>query len=179
MSLRALTVRQPWAGCIAHLDKRVENRTWPCPAKYIGTRIAVHAASAVDDAEFISVPDSDKWATLFASTAEWDAWRFWHLGTAKRRDVTSWPPKLALGAVVAVATITACHYDQDPECHGDPRTAGCLCSAWARVCKFHWQLADVRPLAEPVPAKGALGLWTVPEEAERAVRAQAGENDAD
>lgn len=26
--MRALTIRQPWAGRIAHGDKRVENRTW-------------------------------------------------------------------------------------------------------------------------------------------------------
>jgi hypothetical protein len=172
--LRALTVRQPWAGCIAHLDKRVENRTWKCPPRFVGTRVAIHASAAVDDCEFLSVPDGDAFASLFASSAEWDAWRFWWMDR-KKRDVANWPPKLALGAVVAVATITACHYDQDPECHGDPRTAGCLCSVWARVCQFHWQLADVHSLAEPVPARGMLGLWTVPDEAERAVTAQLGE----
>jgi hypothetical protein len=171
--VRALTVRQPWAGCIAHLDKRVENRTWPCPPKHIGERVAIHAAASVDKTPMLSVPCSgEEWASLFSGNAGWDAWRFWHLGTAKKRDVANWPPKLALGAIVATATITACHYDGDPECGGDPRTAGCLCSIWAQVCHYHWQLADVHPLRDPVPARGMLGLWTVPEDAERAVREQ-------
>jgi hypothetical protein len=91
--MRFLTVRQPWAGCIAHLGKRVENRGWHCPARSVGTQIAIHAAAAVDDA-VISVPGGEDWASLFASRAEWDAWRFWYLGQ-RPRDVANWPPKLA------------------------------------------------------------------------------------
>ena len=47
--LRALTVRQPWAACIAHLDKRVENRPKPFPPSLLGEEIAIHAGLAVDD----------------------------------------------------------------------------------------------------------------------------------
>ena len=47
-----------------------------------------------------------------------------------------------------------------------------LCSKWAQIDQWHWQLANVRPLAEPVPAKGALGLWKVPDDIESAVRGQ-------
>ncbi|MFD3336035.1 hypothetical protein ACFWV1_25825 [Streptomyces sp. NPDC058700] len=46
--MRALTVRQPWAGAIAHLAKRVENRTWKLPAKHHGARILLHAAAQLD-----------------------------------------------------------------------------------------------------------------------------------
>ena len=42
--MRALTVRQPWAGLIAHGIKNVENRTWaPTRGLYIGDRFAIHA----------------------------------------------------------------------------------------------------------------------------------------
>ena len=178
--MKALSVRQPWAGCIAYLGKDVENRTWRCPDRFAGTVVAIHAGQAVDDA-IIQVPNSDGWPGLFASTAEWDAWRFWHLGIKKPRDVANWPPKLALGAVVAVARITGCHlHDMDKHCgeYAVEACAGLLCSPWAQLEQWHWQLADVRPLAEPVPCKGKLGLWTVPEDTERAVRAQLEENDA-
>jgi hypothetical protein len=40
--MKALTVRQPWAGLIARGVKDVENRTW-IPSIDIGTRFAVHA----------------------------------------------------------------------------------------------------------------------------------------
>jgi hypothetical protein len=173
--MRALSVRQPWAGCIAYLGKSPENRTWRCPDRFIGTEVGIHAGQAVDETQAISVPVSgEEWASLFATRAEWDAWRFWRLGR-KPRDVASWPPKLALGAVVAVATITGCHlHDMDKHCgeYGIEACAGVLCSQWAQLEQWHWQLGDQRPLAEPIPCKGALGLWTVPEDVESAVRAQ-------
>lgn len=47
-TIRALTIRQPWAGAIAHQTKRVENRTWGLPAKHYGARILVHAGAQPD-----------------------------------------------------------------------------------------------------------------------------------
>ena len=34
---------------------------------------------------------------------------------------------------------------------------------------YGWVLDDARPLAEPVPCRGALGLWTVPADIERLI----------
>jgi hypothetical protein len=31
-----------------------------------------------------------------------------------------------------------------------------------RAGRFAWLLADIRALPEPIPARGALGLWDVP-----------------
>jgi hypothetical protein len=176
--LRALTVRQPWAGCIAHLDKRIENRSWRLPDKYLGTEVAVHAAAAVDRDNMSAPMGAEGWASLFGSNAEWDAWRSWHPGR-KQRDMANWPPKLALGAVVSVATLADCHrFDWDELCgySGDwsesSRHPG-LCSPYVVLgVEWHWELAGVRPLAEPVPCKGKLGLWRLPEDVEKAVRAQ-------
>ena len=110
---------------------------------------------------------------------------------------------LALGAVVAVATITGSHetdwscdptespwpgcLEPDPNEDGDwwggptpDDTFHPVCSRWAQFSQgptgyngrpigyndgaplrvWHWQLADVQALAEPVPARGRPGLWT-------------------
>jgi len=56
-----------------------------------------------------------------------------------------------------------------------PDTGG-MCSPWAVIGQYHWQLANVRPLAEPVPCKGALKLWCLPGDVEKLVRAQLGED---
>jgi len=176
--LRALTVKQPWAGCIAHLDKRTENRSWRLPDKYRGVQAAIHAGASVDRDNISAPMGAEGWASLFASSAEWDAWRFWDLGR-KPRDEASWPPRLSLGAVVAVATLAACHrFDFDEFCghKGDwsetSRHPG-ICSPYALIrLGWHWELADVRPLAEPVPCKGKLGLWRLPDDVEKAVREQ-------
>ena len=48
LTMKALSVRQPWAYAIFHLGKDVENRTWPTPYR---SRIAVHVAKRVNVAE--------------------------------------------------------------------------------------------------------------------------------
>ena len=34
--MKAITIKQPWASLIVHGIKDIENRTWPCPKKYLG-----------------------------------------------------------------------------------------------------------------------------------------------
>ncbi|MEU1663636.1 hypothetical protein ABZ547_08470 [Streptomyces sparsogenes] len=113
--MRALTIRQPWAGAIAHQSKRVENRSWKLPSKHHGARILIHAGA-----------QRDKQAQVYGE----------HL------DVYS--------AIVAVATITGCHWSNEWQC----------CGYWAFEKAYHWTLADVVALPEPVGATGALGFWT-------------------
>jgi hypothetical protein len=38
--------------------------------------------------------------------------------------------------------------------------------------QWHWELTDVRPLAGPVPCRGAQRLWGLPIDVEAAARAQ-------
>ena len=125
--MKALTIRQPWAGAIAHQTKRVENRTWKLPAKHEGARILIHAGAH---------PDRD--AIVYGD----------HL------DVYS--------AVVAVATISGCHWSEDGTC----------CGPWGFFKAYHWSLADVVALTTPVPAKGRLGIWTPDTDLVTAVEAQ-------
>ncbi|MFE6869585.1 hypothetical protein ACFVFS_23910 [Kitasatospora sp. NPDC057692] len=56
-------------------------------------------------------------------------------------------PALTTGALVAIATITDCHRD-----------IGC-CRPWGLPGLWHWTLADVQALPDPIPAAGRLGLW--------------------
>lgn len=128
--MKALTIRQPWAGAIAHQTKRVENRTWQLPGKYWGARILIHAAA-----------QRDRFAVVYGD----------HL------DVYS--------AIVAVATVTGCHYSEDGRC----------CGPWGQEGVYHWTLADVVALPEPVAAKGALGFWTPGEDVLAAVEQQLAE----
>jgi hypothetical protein len=125
--MRALTIRQPYAGAIAHQTKRVENRTWKLPAKHHGARVLIHAAAK---------PDRD--AIVYGD----------HL------DVYS--------AIVAIATITDCHWSDDGTC----------CGPWGFFKAYHWTLADIVTLPEPAPAKGALGFWTPADATLAAVEAQ-------
>jgi hypothetical protein len=51
---------------------------------------------------------------------------------------------------------------------------GCDCGRWAIPQQYHWKLVNPRPLSEPVPCKGRLGLWELPDDVEAAVLTQIG-----
>jgi hypothetical protein len=152
--VKALTVRQPWAAAIIWHGKCVENRSRP--VSYRGP-LLIHAGLAEPEwGEFLMVSNT-------ASTPP--TW------TEERRT---------RGAILGIVTVDGCHHAADcrpPDRQDGRRPRYRTCSPWAQVDQFHWMLTDPWPLAEPVPARGMLGLWNVPEEAERAVRAQLGESD--
>ncbi len=61
----ALTLWRPYSWCISHLDKRVENRDWPMPARVLGQRVAIHAGKTLSkyalaqlDEEGITLPST-------------------------------------------------------------------------------------------------------------------------
>lgn len=137
--LRALTVRQPWAACIASGRKLVENRTWP--TKYRGP-LAIHAASTRDGFVF----DHPRFVQEAYGLAP--------------------SPSRVLSAVVAVVELTGCH----------EYTPGCCDTSWAErgAGTWHWTLANVRALSEPVECAGRLSVWRPAPETVAAVLAQIG-----
>lgn len=159
--MKGLSLTQPWASLIAIGAKQVETRsrrTWHRSV------LAIHAAKGFDDD---------------ARLACWGAEIHGALDPAALVDYRSYAdllmtdPKrfasLPRGAVVAVATVINCvptevlvHALSDRERAFGNYERG----RWA------WVLKDVRPLAQPVPCRGALGLWDVPPEVESAIDAQ-------
>ena len=164
--LRALTIRPPWAHMIAFCGKTVENRSREM--RYRGLiGIQAGAYSRWDrDAE--------------SSPVAVEAWAKW----AVRWTTPGQPVKpltrdgafqlMAFGAVIAVAGITGCHYSEECMMPASalPASGRTGCSPWAARGQWHIELTNVRPLPEPVPCRGMLGLWRLPEDAEKAVRGQ-------
>jgi hypothetical protein len=154
--IRALTVRPPWSHMIACCGKDVENRGWP--TRYRGL-LAIHAGANWDSS-------AEEDLTALAAWRDWSA-------SLPRPNITGPLRKTAihvhLSAVVAVADLTGCHFalQGDGCAFADDR-----CSPWAQLHQWHWQLRNVRPLAQPVLCKGKLGLWRLPEDVEKAVREQ-------
>jgi ASCH domain len=86
-----------------------------------------------------------------------------HAGAALDPHAVIYGPRPDVrSAVLAVAHITDCHYSDDGQC----------CGPWGQERVYHWELADVHALREPVPVKGRLGLWTPPDDVLRSVQAQ-------
>lgn len=63
------------------------------------------------------------------------------------------PARTALptGVITAVGRLDGCHFAKD----------GC-CAPWGEPEVYHWELAGLQPLPDPVPAAGKLGLWRPP-----------------
>jgi len=73
-----------------------------------------------------------------------------HAGAQPDKNAVIYGPNLDVyKAIVGIATITSCHWSDDGTC----------CGPWGFENAYHWELADVTALPEPVPAKGALGFW--------------------
>lgn len=77
--MRALSIRPPWAHAIAHLGKRIENRTWS--TRYRGP-LLIHASSTFVRSEF------DELADILGYRVE--------------------PHECASGAIIAIANLLNC-----------------------------------------------------------------------
>lgn len=138
----ALTLTPEWAWAVAHLDKRVENRTWKPPARYIGQRIAIHAGK--------SRPDWDA-VDLMAGCAGWRVQRYAHVYERPGVRIVFPGPALVRGAIVATAVVRSVREVSQRDIVG-----------W-EAGPFCWDLADVRVLSRPVACPGALSLWALPD----------------
>ena len=160
--MRALTVRQPWAWAIIHGGKDVENRSRSL-GPYRGL-VAIHAGLTDDSDTDPSVFD------LFARLVPaWDA-------PPTNGDPWQHRPDGVRGAIIGVVDLLDVHLGSERTYRGAGVTM--LCSTWARINPdgtdaWHLVLADPRPLAHPIPWRGALGLWPVPADLEAQIRAGA------
>lgn len=153
-TLRALTVRQPWAFAITH-GKPIENRRWKNPPSYRGP-LAIHAGAAIDTVD----RDCGEYAIRrVAELSSLPVVRTVCEGANVRRAVV---------AVAQLADVCSAAF-----AGGDERPPRCGCGPWAVGQQRHLILADVWVLSRPVPClKGALGLWYLPDDVDAEVRVQ-------
>lgn len=150
--MRALTVRQPYADAIAHGTKRIENRTRALPARHVGVPVLLHAGKELH-ASGITAASLHSMAYVTGDPT-----------------APSWPD--ARSALLAVIRFTGSHRCADVHW---------CCKPWGQVETkqhpevWHWEIAEVTCLKEPVPASGALGFWTPTDDVLEAVHAQLGQ----
>ncbi len=162
--MRAITVRQPWAWAIVHGGKDVENRSRNIAGSYRGL-IAIHAGLA--DYEQ-GTPAGARYKELYGGET---------------------PTEIVFGAIIGVVDLVDVH--SADACYeagltriallrrDDPAAFAALrardgaaamisqarsCSRWAQDVGWHLRLSNPRPLKAPVPYRGQLGLWTLPDD---------------
>jgi hypothetical protein len=145
--MKALTIWQPWAAFVAAEIKRNETRSWS--TRHRG-EIAIHAS--------LNSP----------YTGGLDRYMTDVIDAGLRRLL------VASGAIIAVGEITDCQ----PTCREGVRPVRTLLSSREIALgdysegRYAWAIRNVRRLRNPVPCKGAQGLWTVPAEIEALVLEQ-------
>ena len=147
--MKAITLTQPWATLVAIGAKQVETRSWA--TSYRGP-LAIHAAKGLK-----SVGGYKGLADLVDSEPFFRA--FVQHGLAQRHsDPEDIIQELPMGAIVAMCVLVDCvHAAHWAHYHGisdQERAFGDYADG-----RYAWLLADIKPLPEPIPAKGALGLW--------------------
>ncbi len=133
--MKALSLTQPWAELVVLGEKQWETRSWRTSFR---GRIAIHAAKKFP-----------AWAIELAISNRYfvDA-------------IKNYPPiKMPLGVIVGSVEIIAMQSTDamlDVLGHKEIAFGDYHAERWA------WQLSDPIMLDEPIPCRGALGLWEVP-----------------
>jgi hypothetical protein len=158
--MRALTVRQPWSWAIIHGGKDVENRSRNIAGSYRGP-IAITAALTLDrdyDRRLIA-QSVGRLARSGERVGRHDvAQRAGHPLTRFNAITERFGN---LGAILGVVDITGVHAGIDDV---DDELGWWPCSEWAQQVGYHLVLANPRPLPTPIPVRGRLGLWTLPDD---------------
>lgn len=158
----AITVQQPWAWAIVYPDdpKNIENRTrigtW---RRAVGKRVAVHAGQRWSDRGAAALVIRTAWWTEHSCCDDGEPVP----DQALPRDLIH---EECFGAIIGTVDIVDVH-PASPAC--DPE----VCQPWGeesyvehgggrRVDVVHLVLERPVPV-HPIPCRGALGLWTVPD----------------
>jgi len=142
MSLRALTLWRPWSFAVTDLGKRIENRPWSAPQPIMNQYLALHAGKTYDKG-------------CVALMRE--------LGLPEPPPSENCPQGIVAVCKVRGSYSAIVENEQQLErlrdvvggIYPDQRQW-----VFGPSC---WVLDEVTPF-EPVPCKGAQGLWTVPED---------------
>lgn len=157
--MKVLTLTQPWATLAAIGAKRIETRDWR--TSYRGP-LAIHAAKGLGTGGMEGLHHR-----CYHNKAFFDA--LMAAGYYEFNHSSCLRP-LPLGAIVAVCELRDCRII-GVELNGIPTIAADDMLTRTPIMgnerafgdysagRFAWLLANVRALPEPIPAKGALGLW--------------------
>lgn len=138
--MKAITLWQPWASLWAIQAKKYETRSWA--TNYRG-QIAIHSAKKDPQTIFRTLPTDVQFAMspfLLEHFLLWD--------------------NVPLGAILGYGELVDCHL-MTPELIAKQTPQELLFGDWTPG-RYAWEIANVKLLPEPVPYKGAQGLWRIP-----------------
>lgn len=129
--MKSITIKQPWASLIVHGIKDIENRTWPCPKKYLGQRVLIHSSA---------VPIEMINPICVFTRQQWDSFS---LGF--QREIIC-GEEYVNSAIIGSVEIVDCVMNHP--------------SIWAGKGVYNWVLANPTLFEEPIEnVRGRLSFW--------------------
>jgi hypothetical protein len=175
MKMKGLTVQQPYASLIAIDRKHYETRSRH--TKYRGL-LAIHAGKSEFHLTLLQGDPRTQEAVI-------QAFGGWSNETRTAAyGLSEYYHNMPYGKIVAVAELVECWQiirDIDHALLCKPTTKGEKCCKPFRVDgdeflfgdyragRYAWELANVKPLADPIPFRGQQGLWNVPPDIEQRI----------
>lgn len=151
--MKALSILQPWASLIVLGHKRIETRSWN--TKYRGPLLIHASAKYTNHQDWLAT----EWHVMLDDSQVYHTHRGAIIGMVEMsetcategyyttdKDEDSWIASLAGAEQSLVLT-------KQEEAFGDYSTG-----------RYGWLLSEPLLFPEPIPCKGALGIWNVPEE---------------
>lgn len=152
--MKALSIRQPWAWAILKAGKDIENRDWPTSLR---GRFAIHTAKGMTRDEYQSAIGYITQAfvkNILRKPVEHQIGAG-QLNIATGELVMPDFEEIIRGAIVGVTDLVDClQFPYGTAYHGSPWFEG----------KYGFILKNVIALPEPIPCKGALNFWEVPDD---------------
>lgn len=156
--MKALTVCQPWASLIIAGAKPYEFRGWRPPRSIIGQRIVIHAAA--------KRPDFHECRRLYLALND--------RGSLVGK-MTCLHAKLALPILAGCCDALPRSAGIGIAMLGEPRLGTEIAEEFGvprandsdrdEHANWGWPMFDIEPWPEPIPMRGAQGLWNWPEPA--------------
>lgn len=156
--MKALTVKQPWAGAIVAGVKRVENRTRR--TNHVGP-LVIHAGKAIDDdAAFVAAHGLGPWGPHVPEVFGEE------FGEGPTTETLPWALPQSRGLLLGMVDLVGCHHEAecDLSCGGEPWAQDTGAPRGDERGIWHWVVEHPRRFTRPLAWKGMLGLWTLPDE---------------
>lgn len=168
--MKAISLWQPWASlCVLPCltdpitpVKPYETRDWPCPEKYIGKRVAIHAARRWTP-EQVRTIQTESFMSKIMRLPETIRWQGSY--------------QLPLGCIVGTVEIEGCwlvaNFNDSPilarnndgmMVYRNMPTGDTLAFGDFSIGRYAWALRNPVMFQTPIPYKGAQGWFNVPDE---------------
>ena len=144
--MKALTIQEPWASLLVDLYKKFETRDWKL--NYRG-EMAIHSGK-----QSVHIED-------------------YPLGLEELLDdleITQDELKLTKQKIIAIATLKEIYLMTEEFIEQQPYIER-LTGVW-EPGRYAWEFTNIKPLPQPILARGLPGLWEVPSEIQQQISEQ-------